>query len=157
MARDNSPISYFLVSDADRLDMGNLGFLLAKASQRWNELLAERFAEQGFGEVRPSYGSVLLPLFEEDGLRMGQIASRARLSKQTMTTLVRLCERDGLVLRERDPHDARACQIGLTKRAKEFRPVAGQILRELDRKVLAALGERETATLIRALKGVMDR
>ena len=61
-----------------RLDTGNLGFLLAKASQRWNELLAERFAEDGFGEVRPSYGSVLLPLFEEDRLRMGQIAERAR-------------------------------------------------------------------------------
>ena len=142
--------------EVDRPDTGNLGFLLAKASQRWNELLADGFAEHGFADVRPSYGSVLLPLFEEDGLRMGQIAERARLSKQTMTTLVRLCERDGLVLRERDAHDARAFQIGLTKRAKEFRPVAGQILRELDGRVLAALGERETATLIRALKGVMD-
>ena len=81
--------------DRSRLDTGNLGFLLAKASQRWNELLAEGFAEHGFAEVRPSYGSVLLPLFEEDGLRMGQIAERARLSKQTMTTMVRLCERDG--------------------------------------------------------------
>jgi DNA-binding MarR family transcriptional regulator len=144
------------VSNANSLDTGNLGFLLAKASQRWNELLAERFVERGFGEVRPSYGSVLLPLFEEDGLRMGQIAERARLSKQTMTTLVRLCERDGLVVRERDPDDARAFRIKLTKRAKEFRPVAGQILRELDGKVLAALGERQTATLTRALKGVMD-
>jgi DNA-binding MarR family transcriptional regulator len=144
-----------LVSDADRLDTANLGFLLAKASQRWNELLAERFVEQGFSEVRPSYGSVLLSLFEEDGLRMGQIAERARLSKQTMTTLVRLCERDGLVVRERDPHDARAFRVKLTKRANEFRPVAGQILRELDGKVLAALGERQTATLTRALKGVM--
>jgi len=144
------------VSDAEGLDTGNLGFLLAKASQRWNELLAKRFVGEGFGEVRPSYGSVLLPLFEEDGLRIGQIASRARLSKQTMTTLVRLCEREGLVLRQRDPHDARAFRIDLTKRAKEFRPVAGQILRELDGRVLAALGERETATLIRALKGVMD-
>jgi DNA-binding MarR family transcriptional regulator len=144
------------VSDAHRLDTGNLGFLLAKGSQRWNELLAECFIEQGFSEVRPSYGSVLLPLFEEDGLRMGQIAARARLSKQTMTTLVRLCERDGLVVRERDPHDARAFRVKLTKRAKEFRPVAGQILRELDGKVLAALGERKTATLTSALKGVMN-
>ena len=144
------------MSDADRLDTGNLGFLLAKGSQRWNELLAECFIEHGFSEVRPSYGSVLLPLFEEDGLRMGQIAERARLSKQTMTTLVRLCERDGLVVRERDPHDARAFRVKLTKRAKEFRPVAGQTLRELDGKVLAALGERQTATLTRALKGVMD-
>jgi DNA-binding MarR family transcriptional regulator len=142
--------------DANRLDTGNVGFLLAKASQRWNELLAERFIELGFSEVRPSYGSVLLPLFEEDGLRMGQIAERARLSKQTMTTLVRLCERDGLVARERDPHDARAFRINLTKRAKEFRPVAGRILRELDGKVLAALGERHTATLTRSLEGVME-
>jgi DNA-binding MarR family transcriptional regulator len=144
------------VGDANRLDTGNLGFLLAKASQRWNELLAESFAERGFSEVRPSYGSVLLPLFEEDGLRIGQIAERARLSKQTMTTLVRLCERDGLVVRERDPRDARAFRIKLTKRAKAFQPVAGRILRELDRKVLAALGERQTTALRRALKGVMD-
>ena len=48
----------------------NLGFLLAKASQRWNELLYERFVAAGFPDVRPSYGSILLPLFEEDGLRM---------------------------------------------------------------------------------------
>jgi DNA-binding MarR family transcriptional regulator len=144
------------MSDADRLDTGNLGFLLAKASQRWNDLLAESFVEHGFGEIRPSYGSVLLPLFEENGLRMGQIAERARLSKQTMTTLVRLCERDGLVARERDVHDARAFRIDLTKRAKEFRPVAGQILGELDQNVLAAIGERQTARLKRALKGVMD-
>ena len=151
-----SLISYFLVSDDDRLDTGNLGFLLAKASQRWNDLLAERFAEHGFSEVRTSYGSVLLPLFEEDGLRMGQIAERARLSKQTMTTLVRLCERDGLVVRQRDARDARSFRIKLTKRAKDFRPVAGQILRELDQKMLAVLGERQTAALRRALKGVMD-
>src|SRR5947199_8064716 len=125
------------MSDADRADRGNLGFLLAKASQHWNELLAKGFAQLGFGEVRPSYGSVLLPLFEEDGLRMGQIAQRARLSKQTMTTLVRLCERDGLVYRERDPNDARAMRVHLSERAMDFRPVAGAILRELDKKVLA--------------------
>ena len=144
------------MSVADQVDTRSLGFLLAKASQRWNELLGERFAQRGFAEVRPSYGSVLLPLFEEDGLRMGEIAERARLSKQTMTTLVRLCERDGLVSRERDRFDARAFRIHLTARAKDFGPVAGEVLRELDTKVLAALGERQRDALARALKGVMD-
>ena len=134
----------------------NLGFLLAKASQRWNELLAERFSACGFAEVRPSYGSVLLPLFEEDGLRIGQIARRARLSKQTMTTLVRLCERDGLVARERDPEDARAFRICLTRRAREFKPVAEEVLRELDERVLAILGQRRQQALTTALKGVME-
>jgi len=142
--------------DGLRLDTGNVGFLLAKASQRWNELLAAGFAEHGFPEVRPSYGSVLLPLFEKDGLRMGQIADRARLSKQTMTTMVRLCERDELVVRERDAEDDRAFRIYLSDRAKAFRPVAEQVLREIHDRVLGALGERQKAALARALKGVIE-
>jgi DNA-binding MarR family transcriptional regulator len=144
------------VHDDGRLNTGNLGFLLAKASQHWNERLADGFAQHGFGEVRPSYGSVLLPLFEEDGLRMGQIAQRARLSKQTMTTMVRLCERDGLVTRQRDPGDGRAFRIYLTDRAKSFRPAAEKVVRELDQAVLAVLGVHRKAALARALRGVMD-
>lgn len=144
------------MDDANRSDTGNLGFLLAKASQHWNELLAAHFAARGFGEVRPAYGSVLLPLFEQDGLRMGEIARRARLSKQTMTTLVRLCERDGLVSRMRDPADSRAFRISLTRRAREFEPVAGEVLHQLDVQVLAVLGQRQRNALARALKGVMD-
>jgi DNA-binding MarR family transcriptional regulator len=133
----------------------NLGFLLAKASQRWNELLYERFIARGFGEVRPAYGSILLPLFEEDGLRMGQLAERARLSKQTMTTMVRLLERAGLVDRERDDSDGRAFRIHLTDRAREFQPVAGEVVAELEALVGQALTQRESTALERALKGVI--
>ena len=143
------------MADAGRSDTDNLGFLLAKASQRWNELLADRFTTSGFEEVRPSYGSVLLPLFEQDGLRMNEIAARSRLSKQTMTTLVRLCERSGLVSRTSDPGDGRAIRIYLTERARSFKPVADEILRELDVKVVAALGQKRQQTLTRALKGVI--
>jgi DNA-binding MarR family transcriptional regulator len=82
------------------MDRDDLGFLLAKATQRWNELLQERFRAAGWSAVRPSYGSILVPLFKEDGLRMGELARRARMSKQTMTTMVRLLEREGLVRRE---------------------------------------------------------
>jgi DNA-binding MarR family transcriptional regulator len=133
----------------------NVGFLLAKASQRWNELLYERFVERGFGEVRPAYGSILLPLFEEDGLRMGELAERARLSKQTMTTMVRLLERAGLVVRERDDRDGRAFRIHLTERAREFQPVAGEVVAELEVLVAQALTQRESSALERALKGVI--
>jgi DNA-binding MarR family transcriptional regulator len=110
----------------------NLGFLLAKATQRWNELLYARFKSAGFPEVRPSYGSILVPLFEKDGLRIGELAKRARLSKQAMTTMLRLLEKEDLVVRRRDPEDARASRIFLTKKAQRFRPVAETVLRELD-------------------------
>jgi DNA-binding MarR family transcriptional regulator len=134
----------------------NVGYLLAKASQRWNELLYERFRREGFKEVRPSYGSIILPLFEEDGLRMGELAERARLSKQTMTTMIRLVERDGLVQRQRDPEDRRAFRIYLTARARSFRPVAESVLRELDELVEKRLSQAEFSRLKTSLQEVMS-
>jgi len=133
----------------------NLGYLLAKASQRWNEQLQAGFADAGYPEVRASYGSVLVPLFEEDGLRMGELARRARLSKQTMTTLVRLAERDGLVTRARDPADARAFRVRLTSRARDFEPVAERILVELDRIVAGRLSDERSRELRDALRELL--
>lgn len=134
----------------------NVGFLLAKASQRFNELLAERFAARGFPEVRPSYGSVLVPLFGEDGLRLGELARRARLSKQAITGLVKLCEQDGLVVRERDPEDGRAFRLRLSDRGRRFRSVAEAVLRELDEELVRSLGSHDHEALKAALEGVMD-
>src|SRR5919201_2593191 len=138
------------------LTRSNLGFLLAKASQRWNELLYERFAAAGFAEVRPSYGSILIPLFEEDGLRIGEVARRARLSKQTLTTMVRLLERDGLVERRADPADGRASLLFLTPRARSFRPIAEQVLSELDKNVARLLTRRRTNELEQALVALIE-
>lgn len=134
----------------------NLGFLLAKASQRWNELLAERFAAHGFPEVRPAYGSILIPLYEEDGLRMGELARRARLSKQSMTALIRRLERDGLVGTGPDPGDGRAALVFLTPRARAFAPVAADVLAELDHDVAAVLATQELAAVKGALRSLID-
>jgi DNA-binding MarR family transcriptional regulator len=134
----------------------NTGFLLAKAMQRWNELLLERFRAAGFPEVRASYGSVLLPLLEQDGLRIGEIGRRARLSKPSMTALVSQCEADGLVRRERDPADGRAFRVVLTARGQRFGAVAREVLGELDRLLEDRLGRADVDALERGLKGVME-
>jgi DNA-binding MarR family transcriptional regulator len=134
------------------MDRDDLGFLLAKAVQRWNELLRARFQAAGWSDVRPSYGSILVPLFEEDGLRMGELARRARLSKQTMTTMVRVLERERLVRRVRDPDDGRAVRIVLTPRARRFEPIAERTLAELGALAGERIGERRLAALKRDLK-----
>ena len=132
------------------------GFLLAKASQRFNERLTARLAASGFPDVRPSYGSVLVPLFDGEPLRIGDIAATARLSKQAMTGLVRQCEEAGLVARERDPADGRAFRISLTDRGRALQAVAEAALDELDGELVALLGRRRRDALIEALKGVME-
>ena len=138
------------------LSREDLGFLLAKAAQRWNELLAERFAAAGYADVRPSYGSVLLPLFGQDGLRMGELARRARLSKQTMTSMIGRLERDGLVARRADPRDARASLIFLTTRSRRFAPVASATLRELEALTRRRLGPQQIAATKDALRQLME-
>jgi DNA-binding MarR family transcriptional regulator len=134
----------------------NIGFLLAKAGQRWNERLYERFAAAGYPEVRPAYGSLLIPLFEEDGLRQGELARRARLSKQTMTEMVRRLERDGLVERRPDPADARASLIFLTRRSRHFEPLAASVLADLDSLVRARLGDERLGDVKDALRRLME-
>ena len=141
---------------ASYLTLDNLGFLLAKTSQRWNELLYERFVAAGYPDVRPAYGSLLIPLYEEDGLRQGELARRARLSKQTMTTMARALERDGLVERRIDPLDARATQIFLTDHAQRLRPVAEQVLQEMDALVAAALSAQARETLKTSLRQIAN-
>lgn len=136
--------------------LDDLGFLLAKASQCFNERLVEELAVRGFPEVRASFGSLLVPLFEQDGLRPGEIGARARLSKQSMTRLVRDCEQAGLVVRRRDAGDGRAFRVELTARGKRLRSVAAGVRGDLDDQVLAAIGRRRNDALKAALRGVME-
>ena len=130
----------------------DVGFLLAKATQRWNELLLERFKAAGFPEIKGSFGSVLLPLFDEDGLRIGEIGRRARLSKPSMTALIAQCEAAELVRRERNPADGRAFRVVLTDNGRRFKRVAEEVLRDLNGRV----PPEDRDALIRGLKGLMD-
>lgn len=98
--------------------------------------------------MRPAYGSILMPLFEEDGLQIGELGRRAQLSKQTMTTMIDVMERRKVISRKRDPLDARAFRIYLTKRSRRFKMVAAKVLREMDCTTESHLNRRQ----IRALK-----
>jgi DNA-binding MarR family transcriptional regulator len=133
----------------------NLGFLLAKASQRWNELLGAHFRRAGYPDVSPAFGSILLPLFEEDGLRITDLGQRAGLSKQTMTTMIRLMEDRGLVERRPDRLDRRAARIFLTQRSRAFKKVAAQALDVMDRLVKSQIEPDQIDSARGVLKVVM--
>jgi DNA-binding MarR family transcriptional regulator len=145
-----------IVQKSDSNIRENIGFLLAKASQRWNSLLYEKFREAKYHEVRPAYGSILIPLFEEDGLQISELAKRARLSKQTMTTLLKLMEARGLVARQPDQQDARASRIYLTEYGRRFKSVAVRVLGEMDELLGRRLSKRDISILRRCLRELME-
>jgi DNA-binding MarR family transcriptional regulator len=144
------------MDESPELSRQNLGFLLAKASQRWNELLALGFGAAGFPEVSPAFGSILLPLAEEDGLQIGELGRRSRLTKQTMTTMIRRMEERGLVERRPDPDDRRASRIYLMERSRAFLPVARRVLGDLNQRVESLLTPGDLQVLHHALHELMD-
>jgi DNA-binding MarR family transcriptional regulator len=70
--------------------------------------------------------------------------------------MARALERDGLIERRSDPTDARATLIFLTARAKELRPVAEEVVTELDTRVAELVPTRVRAPLKTALKLIAD-
>jgi DNA-binding MarR family transcriptional regulator len=133
----------------------NLGYLLTKASAHWNALLYQRCREAGYPDITPAYGAVMLPLYQEDGLTMGELARRSKLSKQTMTTLVRDMEKRQLISRKRHPVDGRAYQIYLTKRSLHFRHTAREIQKDLHELVEMALSKAQLEDLKTNLRTLM--
>jgi DNA-binding MarR family transcriptional regulator len=135
-----------------RLTRRSFGFYLTRAAQRWRAMLHERFCAAGYPEMRPTYGAVLVPLFEEDGLRLGTLAHRSGLSKQTMTTLIRQIEDIGMIERRTDPSDRRATRVFLTAKAHRFRAVAERALADLDAMALALAAPGDIAPVARWLE-----
>lgn len=109
-----------------------IGYLLNRAARRWNALFMERLRAHGVDDVRPSFGAVMVPLFEQDGLRLGQLARRAGLSKQTVTNIVGRIEAIGYLARRPDPEDGRAIRVYLTAKGRALERAVGIALTEME-------------------------
>ncbi len=130
----------------------SLGDNLQRASRRWKQLMIRGLKRYGYGDIRPSFAPVLLPLAEEDGLPIGELGRRTGLSKQAMTETVRLMEKRQLVRTCRDEHDSRVVRVHLAPRGKAFPLVAGEVLAEIDGLLCTQLAKEELAAARQALQ-----
>ncbi len=129
----------------------SLGEDLQRASRRWKQLLIRGLKRYGYGDIRPSFAPVLLPLCEQDGLPIGELGRRTGLSKQAMTETIRLMEKRQLVRTCRDEQDNRVVRVHLAPRGKAFPLVANEVLTEMDSLLRGCLAEAELQAMQRAL------
>lgn len=134
----------------------SLGESLERASRRWKQLLVRGLKRYGYGDIRPSFAPILLPLVTEDGLPVGELGRRTGLSKQAMTEAVRLMEKRQLVRTCRDEHDSRVIRVHLAPRGKAFPLVAEQVLSEVDELLRARLPELDLQAMQQALQALSD-
>jgi len=124
-------------------------FLLAKASQKSQNLLKNRLKPLGLTSVQ---ALVLEALLEEDGLTAGEIGKRLLLDNATVSgVLDRLADSQWIIKRS-DSGDKRVLRIFLAAKAKNMEP---QLIRERDAtndEVLSGFSMEERIVLKRLLR-----
>lgn len=133
----------------------NIGTLLLHAFQAHERLLFERFAEEGFGELRSKHGAVLANL-DGAGTRPSVLAGRAGLSRSAMAELLDELEELGYVRRVDDLEDGRAKLVLLTDRGRKCVALAHGSLSALETRFAHAVGARRYASLRRALEEIVE-
>lgn len=104
----------------------NLGFLLTRTATLWNERLMVELANLGFEKMKPSHGSVLIPLFDFGEQTITSIMKFSKLKKQTMTTYIRELKELGMIEEKKNVYDKRSKLISLTQLGQELKVGSNQ-------------------------------
>jgi len=116
--------------DADRFvdPMQSIGYLCRINFRMFARGLEKRIAKYG---VSSGQWRSLRVLWEEDDITQRDLSDRVGATEATTVLMVRSLERDGLVIRRKDPNDRRKVRIILTPKARKLRaklmPYVGEV------------------------------
>ena len=115
--------------------------------------LKRGFAAAGADQIKPAYIGVLWVLWQQDGLKVGDLGRLAGLEPSTMTGLLDRMERDGITLRKPDPNDRRAQLIFLTPEGRKMKEPVIKTVNQVIEKVFGDIPEEE----LDATKGLLQQ
>ena len=131
-------------------------YLISRIYLQVTSKLKKGFAGKGVDKVKPAYLGVLLALWREDGLPLGELARRSGLEPSSMTGLLDRMERDGLAFRSPDKNDRRVQMIYLTD---DGRNIEGPVMNVVDTvlsDVFCGISEDDFAKTQAVLKQVIE-
>lgn len=131
----------------------NLGRLLLLSVINWQDVLVQELRRRGFPSFRASHMNLLRHV-DLEGTRIGEIAQRARITKQAVGELIAGCEAERLVKVEPDRTDGRAKIVRFTPLGRKIIDAEKAIMEDMDARLGRSLGSvrlaalRETLTLL---------
>ncbi len=133
----------------------NVARSLLSAARAHTAAVVAQLALRGYADF-PFASASLLWLMEEGGTRSTVLAQRAGVSKQAMSQLVRLMERQGYLEQVSDPSDTRAKVVRMTARGESVKLACVAVREELNQKTAKLVG-REQARAMEAQLDAMTR
>jgi DNA-binding MarR family transcriptional regulator len=120
----------------------SIGYLVGRTSRAIMKRLSKKFISAGY-DITYEQWSVLVHLFNQDGLSQQELALMAVKDKASITRLVNALEKKNVVLRINDQLDKRSRLIYLTNKAKEFKKDLVGVVDDMTREAQEGISETE--------------
>ena len=128
--------------------------LVSEASAAIGTSIFTALAAQGYA-VRPAHVPVFAGL-DPAGTNISTLATRAGISRQAMSALVRDVESAGYVVTSADPTDRRALVVELTELGAKFCDAAVDVSITVGQTLRASLGAERYEALLADLRAIGD-
>jgi DNA-binding MarR family transcriptional regulator len=106
-------------------------------------------------EISSGQWSVLRVLWETEGLSQVELAENMRVEKASLTGMLEVMEKRGLISRTRNTEDRRKVNIHLTPRARALKERLLPYRAKINRKATRGMTPEEVETLLRLLTQVI--
>lgn len=107
-------------------------------------------------DISSGQWSVLRVLWENEGLSQVELADRMRIEKASLTGVLDVMERRGLISRTRNSDDRRKVNIHLTPRARVLKEKLLPFRTKINKKATRGMTSEEVETLRRLLAQVIS-
>lgn len=134
----------------------HIGWTLWQATQAWRREFVTAMAAAGHGWFTQARGNILVYI-GPDGIRQGDLAEKAGLTKQAVQQFVDELVADGIVTRTPDETDARARRVRLTPAGEAAMRDADRIKLQIEGEWRARLGSDAFDQLDALLRRVVGR
>jgi DNA-binding MarR family transcriptional regulator len=134
----------------------HIGWTLARAALAWKTEFSAGMVAAGHGWFAQARGN-LLQHIGPNGVRQGDLAERAALTKQAVQQFVDDLVADGILARSPDKTDARARRVTLTPAGRAAMRDADRLKAEIETRWRNRIGPDAFAALDQALRQLMLR
>ena len=126
--------------------------LAARIHEEGRRNLLQRMKAEGLDELTTSCGDIFMVLFAEEGQSLTAIAQKIRRTKSTTSVMADRLEKQGYIVKQVCPDDARASVICLTPKGRALKPMMMEISEKLTDDICAGLTDEEADALEKLLR-----
>lgn len=110
--------------------------------------------QAGGVDITAEQWAILATLWEEEGIHQSAIAKKIGKDRHTITRMLNLLEKKGLVRRVPTAEDKRRLNVHLTDKGRDIKEDLVSIVHDFGEKAFAGLSQRDLAELTRVLKHI---